>query len=78
MSSLVAAVPVIPGPPLTTVALNVAPALAPAIVGLVVLAVLGAIVILVGSDARGGARSFRNRHPVIAIREEKRFRRHAA
>jgi len=68
MSSLVVAVPAIPGPPLTTVAMNVAPALAPAIVGLVALAVLGAIVVLFLRDARGGGRSFRNRRPVIAIR----------
>jgi len=71
MDALAVAVAAIPGPPLLPFGMNLAPALVPAGIGLAVLAALGAIVLLVGKDARGATPSFRNRGPVITAEKEK-------
>jgi hypothetical protein len=52
MSNLATAVAAMPGAPLSSLVMNLAPALAPVWLALLVLAVLGAIVLLVGQDAR--------------------------
>ena len=57
MSNLAIAVAAMPGPPIGSLVMNFAPALAPVGMALLVGAVLGAIVLLVGRDAR---------HPAVA------------
>jgi hypothetical protein len=51
MNNLTIAVAAMPGPPIGSLVMNFAPALAPVGMALLVVAVLGAIVLLVGRDA---------------------------
>ena len=57
MSNLAIAIAAIPGAPIGVLVMNLAPALGPVGLALLVLVVLGAIVLLVGRDAR---------HPAVA------------
>jgi hypothetical protein len=52
MNDLVIAIAATAGPPMATLGMNVAPALALAVLGLLVLAALGAIIVLVALDTR--------------------------
>jgi len=78
MNSFSVAVAAIPGPPLTRFTVTEAPALVPAAVALVLLAALGAIVVLVGRDPRGATRSVGVHGPVDTTREEAPSVRHVA
>jgi hypothetical protein len=73
MSNLDAVLGATPGPPLATLPLNLAPALAFAGVALFVLAALGAIIILVARDTHRPTVSSRTRRPEITAEEEERF-----
>jgi hypothetical protein len=65
MNSFAAVVAAIPGPPLLGFPVNAVPALLPAGIALGVLAALGAIVVLLGRDARRTTGSVRHPRPVI-------------
>ena len=73
MGNLDAVLGASPGPPLTTVPLNLAPTLAFAGLVLFVLAALGAIIVLVARDTRRSAVSRRTWGPEITAEEEERF-----
>jgi hypothetical protein len=71
MNSLAIAVAAVPGP-IGSLAMNFAPALAPAGIGLLVLAVLGTIVLVVGRDARRPAVAPPSRPAEVAVGERRR------
>ena len=63
MSNLALTTAAMPGAPIGFLVINLVPALAPVGLGLLVLAVLGAIVLLLGRDAHHPARGARSRRP---------------
>ena len=71
MNSLAIAVAAVPGP-IGSLAMNLAPALAPAGIALLVLAVLGTIVLVVGRDARRPAIAPPRRPAEVAAGEPRR------
>jgi hypothetical protein len=64
MNNLAIAVAAMPGPPIGSLVMNFGPALAPVGMALLVVAVLGAIVLLVGRDAHHPAAPGRRRAEV--------------
>jgi len=74
MNSLAVVVAAMPGPPVYSFGIDMAPALVPVGIGLAVLAALGAIVVLLGRDACGATGSVRNAFPVIRTDEEPSLR----
>src|SRR5262249_37877491 len=70
MDNLAAAIGATPGPPVATVLMNVGPALVPVLV-LMLLAALGAIIVLVARDARQRATPGSDRGVEIRVVETK-------
>lgn len=71
MNALAPPVAPIPGPPIVTVAMNVAAALAPAGIALDVLVILGAIVVLVARDSRRPTSVARQPSPEATTEQER-------
>ena len=67
MSNLAITVAAMPGAPIGSLVMNLAPALAPVWLALLVLTVLGAIVLLVGRDARHPAAPEGSRAEVACV-----------